>query len=138
MIRAVIILAAGVLGVSICGCAHTRAQPPPPEAIAPTKAPVEHGAETGIPVASTPAGLLRDGAEKRLQDRLRAKGFLRSEQSSGQLDDQTRIALQKYQKSEGLPTTGLPSYETVRHLGLDLDAIFVTTRRPKDPTARSD
>jgi peptidoglycan hydrolase-like protein with peptidoglycan-binding domain len=135
MIRAVVILAVGVV---IGGCAHTRAQPPPPEAVPATKAPVEHGAETGIPVASTPAGLLRDGAEKRLQDRLRVKGFLRNEQSSGQLDDETRNALQRYQKSEGLPATGLPSYETVRHLGLQLDSIFVTTRHPKDPTARSD
>ncbi len=40
----------------------------------------------------------------------------------GQLDPKTREALSRFQKHEGLPPTGLPSYETVRHLGLDLDS----------------
>lgn len=116
------------------GCVHARATPPPPEAIAPTKPDHERAVETGIPVASTPQGLLREGAEKRIQTRLHAKGLLRSEQVTGQLDNDTRLALRKFQKSEGLPTTGLPSYETVERLGLNLDHIFHTTPRPRDPT----
>ena len=102
-------LAVAALLVGGTGCVHTRATPPPPETIAPTKPDHEQAVETGIPVASTPQGLLREGAEKRIQTRLQAKGFLRLEQVSGQLDNDTRQALRKFQKSEGLPTTGLPS-----------------------------
>ena len=124
-------VAAAALMVGGSGCVHTRATPPPPEAIAPTKPDHEQGVETGIPVASTPQGLLREGAEKRIQSRLQARGLLRPEQINGQLDGDTRQALRKFQKSEGLPATGLPSYETVERLGLKLDEIFHTTPRPR-------
>jgi peptidoglycan hydrolase-like protein with peptidoglycan-binding domain len=126
-------LALGAMLASAGGCAHTHAQPPPAAAVSPTKPDHEQTVETGIPVASTPQGLMRDGAEKRIQDRLRARGLLRAEQCNGQLDSDTRQALRAFQKSEGLPTTGLPSYETVDHLGLSLDAIFHTTAHPTDP-----
>ena len=116
------------------GCAHPR-ETTPPAAVPPTKPDHEHAAETGLPMASTPQGLMRDGAEEQIQRRLHAKGFLGAEQRSGRLDPATRQALRRYQKSEGLPPTGLPSYETVRHLGLDLDAIFHTVAHPRDPTA---
>jgi hypothetical protein len=119
---------------AIAGCAHTHATPPPPAAVAPTKPDHELAKETGIPVASTPQGLLRPGAEKRIQERLRRKELLRADQCNGQLDNDTREALRTFQKSEGLPTTGLPSYETIDHLGLDLDQIFHHTTDPVDPT----
>ncbi len=115
-----------------------KAQPTSPSDPAPsaaTKPDHELGAETGIPVAATPQGLMRDGAETRIQERLKARGLLRADQSNGQLDADTRAALRTFQKSKGLPTTGLPSYETVDNLGLDLDAIFHSTPRPGDPTA---
>jgi peptidoglycan hydrolase-like protein with peptidoglycan-binding domain len=130
-------LASALLGAGAVanGCAHTHAPPAPPGAVPPAKPDHELGAETGIPVARTPQGLMRDGAEKRIQDRLRARGLLSADQCTGQLDDDTRGALRTFQKSQGLPTTGLPSYETVDHLGLDLDAIFHATPRPRDPTA---
>ena len=108
------------------GCGHSHAPPPSPAAIPPTKPDHEMAAETGIPVASAPQGLLQEGAEKRIQTRLRAKGLLPAEQLSGQLDAETRDALRRFQKSEGLPATGLPSYETIDHLGLSLDSIFHT------------
>jgi peptidoglycan hydrolase-like protein with peptidoglycan-binding domain len=133
---------ARMLSLGICvglsgACAHTRATPPPPAAAPPTKPDHEHAAETGLTVASTPQGLMREGAEAKIQRRLQAKGFLHGEQSSGRLDQPTRDALRAFQKSEGLPTTGLPSYETVRHLDLSLDSIFHTISHPRDPTARS-
>jgi hypothetical protein len=133
LLRPVAVVAALLVGGT--ACVHTRATPPPPETIAPTKPDHEQAVETGIPVASTPQGLLRAGAEKRIQSRLHARGLLRPEQVNGQLDGVTRQALRKFQKSEGLPATGLPSYETVERLGLKLDEIFHTTRRPRDPTA---
>jgi peptidoglycan hydrolase-like protein with peptidoglycan-binding domain len=118
-------------------CAHTRTTPPPPAAVPPTKPDHEQAAETGLTMASTPQGLMRDGAEAKIQARLRAKGFLHGTQNPGQLDPPTRDALRAFQKSEGLPTTGLPSYETVSHLDLDLDTIFHTIAHPRDPTAAS-
>jgi peptidoglycan hydrolase-like protein with peptidoglycan-binding domain len=119
------------------GCAHTHAPPPAPAAVPPTKPDHEQAAETGLTMASTPQGLMRDGAEERLQARLRAKRLLPAGHHTGQLDAETREALRRYQKSEGLPATGLPSYETVRHLDLDLDSIFrtVTPSSPGAPAA---
>lgn len=115
------------------GCAHAHQAPPAAEVPA-TKPDHERALETGIPVASTPQGLMREGAEKKLQERLHAKGFLSTDQYSGQLDPDTRAALRTFQKSQHLPTTGLPSYETVDRLGLDLDAIFYTRQRPAAPS----
>ena len=122
-----------MLAAAAGGCAHTHAPPPPAAAVPATKPDHEQTAETGIPVASTPQGLMRDGAEMKIQQRLRARSLLRAEQCNGQLDGDTQQALRAFQKSEGLPTTGLPSYETVDHLGLSLDAIFHTTPHPTEP-----
>ncbi|HEY4184032.1 MAG TPA: peptidoglycan-binding domain-containing protein [Polyangia bacterium] len=114
------------------GCAHSHAAPPA-STVPATKPDHEHAAETGISISSTPQGLMQPGAEKLLQERLRDRGLLRQEQCNGQLDTPTRAALREFQKSEGLPTTGLPSYETVDHLGLDLDVVFHTTAHPRAP-----
>jgi peptidoglycan hydrolase-like protein with peptidoglycan-binding domain len=116
-------LALAWLGLTGAGCLHAPHAPQPAEVPA-TKPDHERAAETRIPVASTPQGLMREGAEKKIQERLRDKGLLAATQISGQLDPDTRAALRTFQKKEGLPTTGLPSYETVDRLGLDLDAIF--------------
>ncbi|MES1171644.1 MAG: peptidoglycan-binding domain-containing protein [Bacteroidota bacterium] len=125
----------GSAGGAAGGCAHTRGPPPPATAVPATKPERERAVETGISVAATPQGLMKDGAEKAIQRRLHAKGLLGLEQCNGLLDADTRQALRRFQKSEGLPTTGLPGYETVTLLGLDLDAIFHTTHHPVDPTA---
>jgi hypothetical protein len=130
------VVAQGVQALS--GSQPPKAQPTSPSDPAPsaeTKPDHERGAETGIPVAATPQGLMRDGAEAHIQERLRARGFLQAGQSTGVLDADTRAALRTFQKSEGLPATSLPSYETIDHLGLSLDAIFHSTPRPRDPTA---
>jgi len=118
-------LGARVALAGAVGCAHAHHAPPAAAAPA-TKPDHERALETGIPVASTPQGLMQEGAGKKLQERLRDKGLLRAEACTGQLDPDTRAALRTFQKREGLPTTGLPSYETVEHLGLDLDSIFHT------------
>jgi peptidoglycan hydrolase-like protein with peptidoglycan-binding domain len=119
------------------GCLHTQAAPSP-TTVAPTKPDHGLGAETGTPVSSTPEGLMHDGGEKKIQERLHAKGLLTKDQCTGQFNPATQEALRAFQKSEGLPTTGLPSYETVDHLGLELDVIFRTTTHAKDrPPAAS-
>jgi hypothetical protein len=119
------------------GCAHTHATPPPPAAVPPTKPERERAVETGLPISSTSHGILQDGAELRIQRRLQEKGFLNGDQTNGQLDPRTREALRKFQKHEGLPPTGLPSYETVRHLHLDLDSIFQTVSHPRERPSSS-
>jgi peptidoglycan hydrolase-like protein with peptidoglycan-binding domain len=114
-----------VAGGLVPSCGHVHEAPPPPAAVPATKPDHEHGAETGLTVASTPQGLMRDGAEAKIQERLRAKELLAAGHRTGQLDGETREALRRYQKRAGLPATGLPSYETIRSLGLPLDAIFL-------------
>jgi hypothetical protein len=113
------------------GCVHTHAAPPP-VAVPPTKPDHTLGAETGTPVASTPQGLMHEGGEKKIQERLRAKGLLSAEQCTGELDAPTRDAIRQFQKAEGLPASGLPSYETVDHLGLSLEVVFRTTKHAQD------
>jgi len=117
-------LVLGCLALATSGCHAHHA--PPATTVPATKPDHERAAETGIPVASTPQGLMRDGAEKKIQQRLHEKGLLATDERSGQLDPDTRAALRTFQKREGLPTTGLPSYETIDKLGLDLDEIFYT------------
>jgi len=114
------------------GCAHTHKTPPPPSSVPPTKPEREEAAETGLPISSTAHGILQDGAELKLQRALQKQGLLDGRQAEGQLDPPTREALRKFQKQEGLPPTGLPSYETVRHLHLELDSIFQTASRPRE------
>ena len=114
------------------GCAHTHKTPPPPGSVPPTKPEREQAAETGLPISSTAHGILQDGAELKLQRAQQKQGLLDGSQAEGQLDPPTREALRKFQKQEGLPPTGLPSYETVHHLHLDLDSIFQTASHPRE------
>jgi hypothetical protein len=66
------------------------------------------GAGEGLPLATSPAGLLKPHAIEDIQDRLETKGALPPDQRSGQLDGPTREALRKFQKDAGLPATGAP------------------------------
>ncbi len=120
------------LGGATSGCVHTSTPPPPASAVPATKPDHELGEQTGTPVASTPQGLMHDGAENRIQERLRARGLLGAEQRTGRFDLATREALRKFQKREGLPATGLPSYETVEHMGLELDSIYRSRQHTAD------
>jgi hypothetical protein len=131
-----IIALGGLVGLA-SGCAHTHKTPPPPGSVPPTKPEREQAAETGLPISSTTHGILQDGAEVKIQRALQAKGLLDGQQAAGQLDPPTREALRKFQKQEGLPPTGLPSYETVHHLHLDLDSIFQTASHPRERPASS-
>jgi hypothetical protein len=79
---------------------------------------------SGIPLSTSPAGQLKDGAAKDIQDRLVSLGFLGDGNRSGELDGHTEAALRKFQKSRDLAATGVPDTETVRKLGLDPGKIF--------------
>ncbi len=78
---------------------------------------------------AAPAGLLRPGAQRELQQRLVERGFLTAAQVSGHLDADTQTALLRFQKAVGLAETGLPSYGTVEKLGLAPERLFRAAER---------
>jgi hypothetical protein len=106
--------------LALAGCVHAHKL----EAPAQPRVERQHGA-TGIPVAMSPDALMRPGAAERLQRALRAQGLLDPKARLSGLDDATRAALRSFQMKRGLPATGLPSYSTVRALGLRVDEVFV-------------
>ena len=124
---------------ALAGSQPPKAQPTSPSDPAPppgAKPDHEPGAETGIPVASTPQGLMREGAETTHPGAAARARTSRTPTSAAACSTPRRAPrCGAFQKSQGLPATGLPSYETVDHLGLELDAIFHSTPRPRDPTA---
>jgi hypothetical protein len=65
-----------------------------------------------IPVASSPGGLLKPGAEEKVRAKLGVEG------------SSMRGALQKFQKEHDLPATGILDQRTAEALGLDADDIF--------------
>jgi hypothetical protein len=88
----------------------------------------KQSAGSEIPVSTSPAGQLEEGAVKKIQDRLAAEDFIKEDQKSGQLDERTTEGLRKFQKSRDLAATGTPDQETVRKLGLDPKQIFRAAR----------
>ena len=129
------------LGLLWLGCAHTKttandvSEPPPgasPPADHPPTVPSEgnrsaahahHAQPTetgGIPVASSPEGLLAPGADRDIRDKLADGGYLRK----GDESQSTEAALRQFQKKHDLPETGMPDHQTVKALGLDPNRIF--------------
>jgi hypothetical protein len=67
-----------------------------------------------VPVASSPAGLLKPGAEDKVREKLGVK----------QKGEDLRPALQRFQRAHDLPATGILDHQTVKELGLDPDDVF--------------
>jgi hypothetical protein len=65
-----------------------------------------------VPVASSPGGLLKPGAEQKISEKLNAKG------------EALRPALQRFQREHDLPATGILDHRTAKELGLDPDELF--------------
>jgi hypothetical protein len=127
---------AGLLG---CGHAHTtdvnspsapeKAEERTPPADHPDRVPGASGGDhakrspaetTGIPVASSPEGLLAPGAEDQIRGKLADGGYLDKNDQHASLD----AGLRKFQKARDLPETGIPDHQTVQALGLDPGRIF--------------
>jgi len=85
---------------------------------------------TGLPLSTSPAASLADGAAAKLQERLAAEGHLAPNVASERLDAATERALREFQSAHNLPATGVPDDATVRALGLDPEKIF--RRAPPD------
>jgi hypothetical protein len=131
MNRSVAVVTMGLLVVG-SGCEHTksteRTSPSEAEQKTGERKPASSEKSTkenattgtgGIPVASSPEGLLVPGAEKQIRDKLGAAGYLK--EGEGQ---SMQAALRRFQKARDLPETGLPDHKTVQSLGLDPERIF--------------
>ncbi|HEU4580637.1 MAG TPA: peptidoglycan-binding domain-containing protein [Polyangiaceae bacterium] len=71
-----------------------------------------------VPVASSPAGLLKPGADEKVREKLGVK------EKGGDY----RTALQRFQREHDLPATGILDHRTAKELGLDPDDIFERAR----------
>jgi hypothetical protein len=89
---------------------------PDPQAAASKKGLIAGGEKDPeqVPVASSPAGLLKPGAEQKVRDKLGLKAK----------DEALRPALQRFQREHDLPATGILDHRTVKELGLDPDDVF--------------
>ena len=84
--------------------------------------------ESGIPLATGPAGLLVEGGVAELQRALEKAGFEAGE--PGKFDRKTTDALRSFQEREELPRTGAPDRETLKKLGLDPDKLLKKAPTP--------
>lgn len=81
----------------------------------------------GIPMAVSMEGLMKPNGIRRIQQKLEQEGLLASgEYRPLELDAATLRALLEFQRQRELPAVGLPTYGTVRALGLELPAVFLT------------
>lgn len=79
---------------------------------------VEPQSKSGVPLASSPQGMMTvDGAE-RIRRALIDRGYLNAVEE-GTYDDATTRALEKFQEDNELARTGAPDRETLKKLGLD-------------------
>ena len=112
-----------VLAVLFAGCFHTKQAQTTAE---PEKQQTQgKRVATPRPVGTTPQSILRADGLRKMQDKLGVK-------ETGQLDDATRAALERFQRRHHLAATGLPDLATVDQLGLDTDKIFQTGSQKKE------
>ena len=67
-----------------------------------------------VAVASSPAGLLKPGAEQKVREKLGLNAK----------DEALRPALQRFQREHDLPATGILDHRTAKELGLAPDDLF--------------
>jgi len=76
------------------------------------------------PLATSPAGLLKPGAAKQIQNALVNRRYLADGAQSGQLDAPTEKALRSFQQDNKLPATGVPDDATIEKLGISPGEVF--------------
>jgi murein L,D-transpeptidase YcbB/YkuD len=111
-----------------CGHAHHVENPEPRNGSSAAdrrhEVPERTRSETGVPLATSSAGLLRPGAVEIIQQRLTRAGALAEGHESGKLDAATRAAVTHFQQEKGLAATGELDDATVEKLGLDPKDVF--------------
>ena len=120
------------IAILFAGCFHTKeTQTTAQSKEAPAEQQQGKRVEAPRPVGTTPASILRADGIREIQKKLKVS-------QSGDLDDNTHKALEKFQRSQQLASTGEPDLETVQKLGLNPDEIFQTGSRKKadDRSAR--
>jgi hypothetical protein len=81
----------------------------------------------GIPIGVAPESLMTAEGIGAVQRRLVEEDLLDADAfDRGLLDEPTLDAIRALQRREELPDVGLPTYATVRALGIDLDDVFLT------------
>lgn len=123
-------LALPLLSVIALACGHTHqveSGEPKGDAGAPAerrKLPERMHSETGTPLATSSANLLKPGAIRTIQQRLAKAGVLGEGRESGKMDAATRAAVTHFQDAQGLPATGELDDATVEKLGLHPKDVF--------------
>lgn len=107
--------------VALAAChAHTTAGNRGAQKEAP---PAEKQVSSPRPVRTTPNAMLDDKSMREIQKALAAHGV--SVEQTGKMDAQTEQALRTFQGREHTAKTGLPDYDTLRHLGLNPKSIYI-------------
>ncbi len=111
-----------LVALLFAGCVHTKSTQSQT-----SEQPQKQGKQVAAPrpVGTTPSSILRPGGMARIQKALGVS-------ESGELDDRTRHALERFQTRHHLASTGEPDFETVEKLGLDTDDIFKSGSRKKE------
>ncbi len=117
--------------LAVAGCRHAQqVGQPAPSAGEPSKREARIPARPGRPaIAADPAGLMRPGSAKRIEDALQSRGYLRESSASARGNQITReaaVALRRFQHDQGLAETGVPDRETLRRLGVDPNEVYRT------------
>jgi hypothetical protein len=68
------------------------------------------------PLAASPSELMQPGAQQKISQALKSKGFADRDELKG---EQLSAALRKFQQSQGLAATGFADHETLLRLGLE-------------------
>jgi len=126
-----LVFALSLGGAALSGCGHTHTASDTSANAAADKPAAKHRddisaeapgktirSENGPPLATSPAGLLRPEAVKRLQQKLVSHGQLAEADQSGKLDGPTHKALREFQRANNMPATGMPDDLTIQKLGL--------------------
>ena len=82
--------------------------------------------DCGVAIAVSMEGLMVPGGVERMQRALVARELLSAPYRDGQLDRPTLEAILELQRRSELPAVGLPSYASVRALGIDPSDVFVS------------
>jgi hypothetical protein len=113
--------------VVLCaGCLHTQRTQSPAQSKEDTSE-QRQGKRVAAPrpVGTTPESIVKNDGMKRIQKELGVS-------QSGELDEKTRNALEKFQRKHELAATGLPDLETVEKLGLDTNDVFQSGSKKKE------
>ena len=100
--------------------------PEPPSGWPPSVDPIRLG-PCGIPLAVSSEGMMTADGIRLVQEKLVDEDLLAAGSfQDGALDAATLAAIRELQEREGLPQVGLPTYATVRALGVDARIVFLS------------